>query len=129
MCWSLTFRCKKESFSQDLQRELAAHSDDEGVVGDLEDGLLHDPVVGPLEHHRDGRQGRDQDHQPLEVGDQPQELVDRLEPDLPFFPCHRILETSVIPGTDDGLADSSAKRLALQQHCWIDLCFVREALS
>jgi len=111
MCpkFQITFRSEKQSFSQNFEGQLASHGDDEGVVGDLENGPVHDPMVRPLEHHGDGCQGRDQDHDPLQIGDESQELVHRLEPDLPLLPGHRVFQAAVIMSADDGLANSPEK--------------------
>ncbi len=66
-------------------------------------------MVRPLEHHGDGCQGRDQDHDPLQISDESQELVHRLEPDLPLLPGHRVFQAAVVMSADDGLANSPVK--------------------
>jgi hypothetical protein len=64
-------------------------------------------VVRPFEHHRDRRQGGHEDHQPLEVGDESEEFVNRFETNFPLFSSHRIFQSSVVASADDGLTNFS----------------------
>ena len=65
-----------------LESEFTTHGDDEDVVHDLKLCVVHHPIAGLLQHHRDGGQGGNADHYPVQVGHKAKQLVESLETHL-----------------------------------------------
>ena len=78
----------------------------------LEIFVLHDPPLGRLQHHGAGGESGDEDHDPVEVGDEAEELVQRLEPDLSLLAGQGVLECGVVAGVLQPLADLAERRFA-----------------
>ena len=74
----------------DLDHDLHGHRDDEEVVRHLEDAVVNHLVGVGLAQLDDGGDGGHDDHTPVQVRYQPQQLVDSFQFDISLFACLRV---------------------------------------
>ena len=68
-------RGEKESVGAEFEEHFRRHAEDEHVFGELEAIFVHHAVSWGLEEHGNARTGRHQNHDPVQIWNESQQLV------------------------------------------------------
>ena len=66
---------EEESVGTKFEEHFGGHAENEDVFGDLQQRIFDDAIAGSLEQHRDARTGRHQNHDPVQIRNESQQLV------------------------------------------------------